>query len=137
MGKRIAATVTTKNKKGFTHQGFEDADEAEIGVAVEVEIPETFEEAAGPEFYGSEQAVLTAVTEDWKRRCVTAARPILRESETELDWQSVAQTAVDSYKPGRKGGFAPKVAEEELDEKFGGEISDDLKAFLRSKGVMK
>lgn len=141
MSKRSEITaVTTKNVKGFEFQSEKLGEEYEmpkgtsIAAAVDVEVPESLDEASGEEFYGSEESALKALVQDWTRRCVNAARPILREAETELDWDTVAQQAVDGYKPGRKGGFAPKVTEDELDQ-F--EDVEQLREFLRGRGVVK
>lgn len=135
MSKRIETSVTTKNKKGYTFvsDGLE-SDGKEIAVRVTCEVPETMEEAASADFYGTEEAAMTSLQQDWTRRSVNAARPLLRESEQELDWENVAQTAVDGYKPGRRGGFAPKVSEEDLDS-F--DNIDALREFLRKQGVVK
>lgn len=140
MSERIDAVVTTKNTKGLSFQSpkldedFEMPKDSNIAAAVLVEVPTSLEEAAGEEFYGSEEAALKALKQDWSRRCVNAARPILREAESDLDWDTVAQQAVDGYKPGRRGGFAPKVTEDELED-F--EDVDALREFLRKRGVVK
>lgn len=124
MSEQITSTVSTTNK----------ALAEEIEVSVEVTVPSTLEEAAGDEFYGGEDKVLDTIQKEWNRRCVNAARPILRDAEQELDWQSVAQQAVDSYSPGRKGGFAPKISEQDV-EQF--DDVEELKAFLRGQGALR
>ena len=136
MSTRIQAQVTTKNPKGFTYQGFEGADPGEISVVVEFDVPDSFDEASSEDFYGSEKAAVEELKEAWKRRKVNRARPILREAEQTLDWAAIAQQAVDEYRPGRRGGFAPKVSRTELADQFGGTVDiDQLEAYLASKGM--
>jgi hypothetical protein len=58
---------------------------------------------------------------------------VLRDAETELDWQSVAQRTAESYQPGRRGGFAAAVSGDEI-EAASGNI-EDLLSLLASRGV--
>ncbi len=101
-----------------------------IEVQLEVSVPENVQEAA--EFYGGEEKMIDAIQQDVARRRANAARPILRDSETKLDWQKVAQEAASTYTPGRRGGFAPSIDESEL--RNVGDM-DSLIALLRSRGV--
>ena len=135
MAKRIEVTVSTKNEKGFTFvsDGLE-SDGKEIAVRAQCNVPESLEEAASADFYGTEEAAMTALQQDWQRRAVNAARPLLRTAEMPLDWETIAQTAIDGYKPGRRGGFAPKISDEELD------AFDDIEALrehLRKLGMVR
>lgn len=141
MPTRQRAIVSTKNVKGLTFvdpelnaDEQEKASQDEITVVLDVEVPESLTEAASEDFYGDEEKALAALQQDWQRRSVNAARPILRTSETQLDWHTVAQNAADSYKPGRRGGFQAKVSLEDL-EKY--DNVDDLRNFLASIGVAK
>lgn len=102
----------------------------EIKVSVEVNVPETVQEAASEDFYQSETAVIDSLQADWVRRSVNAARPLLRDAETEGDWEAIAQSGVDSYSPGRKGGFK-KLTEDEISQ-F--DDMDSLMAHLRATG---
>jgi hypothetical protein len=103
-----------------------------IEVIIQAEVPETWEEAVS--FYGGEEEGLKAVQQDIARRRSNAARPVLRDTETPLDWINVAQQAADSHKPGQRGGFraAPTVDEAELRS---ASSMDDLLALLRAKGI--
>lgn len=138
MAKRVPVIVSTKNAKfTFVGDGVNADDipkDSTITVLIDAEVPESAEEAAGEAFYGSEANLMEAVQEDWKRRCANTARPVLRTAEQELDWQGAAQTAADSYKPGRRGGFAPKVTMDEADQ-----YTDlaSFKEFLSKRGVLK
>lgn len=119
MATRTDVTIKTKNETF-----------GEIEVNVTAEVPETLAEAA--EFYGGEDKLIESIQSDVARRRANAARPILRDADTELDWQAVAQDAVDTYTPGRRGGFqGAKVSEEEL--KSAGSV-EDLVAMLKAKG---
>lgn len=141
MSQKVQKILTTKNKKGFSFtdprlaEAFPDfkPETDEIAVLVEVEVPDNAEEAGQERFYGSEDTVSQTLKNDWARVCMNAGRPILRESESELDWVTEAQNAADQYRPGRRGGFAPKVTEDEVDQ-F--DNIDDLKAFLKSRRVV-
>lgn len=127
MSKRITAEISTTNKnlKG------EDGKDLEIKVSVEVEVPETLEEAAN--FYGSEEKLLDSIQTDVARRKSNAARPLLRDAEGIADWQVIAQQAVDSYTPGRRGGFGSVAVSE--DELSSATSMSDLLALLRAKGI--
>lgn len=136
MSKVVTRELSTENKKRtppFEHKGYEGAKDGAISVLVDCLVPETLEEAASEDFYGTETVLIDAIQEDWIKRLLNTARPVLRESERELDWQHAAQTAADAYKPGRKGGFAPRINESELDE-----INDleQLKELLRKRGAV-
>lgn len=103
-----------------------------IEVEVRVPLGQSLQEYAGEDFYGSEEAVLKALHADWARRKANSARPVLRDAERELDWQEVAQSTADQYKPGRRGGFAPSINRDELS---GATSIDDVIALLQQKGV--
>lgn len=103
-----------------------------ISVSIRVPLAPSVSEYAGEDFYGSEEALKKAIDADWARRKSNAARPVLRDSERELDWQSVAQQTSDQYKPGRRGGFSPTVG---MDELQGASSIEDVIALLREKGV--
>jgi hypothetical protein len=142
--KRMPIEVTTTNKvlpQNLWPQPTEsetltikpaDGGGLNIGVTIQAEVPETWEEAVS--FYGGEEEGLKAVQQDIARRRSNAARPVLRDTETVLDWVNVAQQAADSHKPGQRGGFraAPTVDEAELRSATS---MDDLLALLRAKGI--
>lgn len=150
MSKRIAKVLTTGNKKGVTfeddrirqHPDFTDFEmpkDATIAVLVEIDVPDNAQEAASADFYGSEEQVTKTLQQDWARVCLNAGRPLLRDADSADALVSLAQQAADTYKPGRRGGFAPKVDEAAFDEAAeaalaSGDIAS-LKAFLQSQGV--
>lgn len=103
----------------------------DIEVNINVQVPDTLEEAA--EFYGSEEKLIESIQTDVARRRANAARPLLRDAEEPMPWETVAQQAADAYQPGRRGGFgAAAIDESELESV---ESTDDLIALLRSKGI--
>ena len=105
-----------------------------IEVDIEVSVPENVSEAV--EFYGSEEKLLDAITADVARRKANAARPLLRDAEEALDWVTVAQSAAEDYKPGRRGGFgAVTVSKEEVFAAAAEGNMDDLLAMLASRGA--
>ena len=146
MSKTVTRELSTTNKmvvaarkagqpvpSDFVYQGYEGAVDGDISVKVDVEVFESLEEACGEDFYGSEKVAIDALSEDWIKRCLNTARPVLREAEKPLDWQGVAQLAINGYKPGKKGGFQPRVTEAEIDQ-----IDDleQLKELLRKRGAV-
>lgn len=130
--KQIEAEVTTTNKS-LGGNPDDPSTHVEIAVTVQVEVPESFDEAI--EFYGSEEKALVAIQEDVKRRKVNAARPVLRDAVQELDWEAVAQQAVNDYTPGRRGGFGVQISRDEVEEKATTGSVEDLLAYLASKGA--
>jgi hypothetical protein len=143
MSHRIDKVLTTMNKKLGDEFEFidprlpEDFDmpkDANIAVAMTVEVPDNTEEAAGERFYGSPDKANSALEADWARVCLNAGRPLIRDTEsTEFDFAGQAQQAADEYRPGRRGGFASRVREEEIED-----INDieELKEFLRKRGSL-
>ena len=143
MAHRINKVLTTANKKlgadfSFTDPSlpsdFEMPKEANVAVGVGVEVPDNAEEAATERFYGSNEKVSAALEADWARVCLNAGRPLLRDTEEAgLDFASVAQQASDEYRPGRRGGVATRVREDEIED-----IDDieELKAFLKARGAL-
>lgn len=105
----------------------------EISVQVQCRVPESITDAI--EFYNGEEEVLKVLQSDAARKQCNAARPVLRDSETELDWAAVAQKAVDQYEPGRRGGFGVTVDASELDEVMASGDVGELLAYLQSKGA--
>lgn len=103
-----------------------------IKVEVLVPLAPSVTAYAGEDFYASEEALKKAIDADWARRKANAARPILRDAESEMDFQTVAQQAADSYKPGRRGGFAPTI---ELDVLKQASSIDDVIKLLQERGV--
>lgn len=144
MSHRIDKVLTTKNNKlgegfaGFTDPNlpadFDMPKDANIAVALTVEVPDSAEEAAGERFYGSHEKVAAALQSDWARVCLNAGRPLIRDTDAEgFDFTGQAQQAADEYRPGRRGGFATRVREEEIED-----INDidELKEFLRKRGSL-
>lgn len=139
----IKRVVTTENKKIEEFEGWQDPrlDEEydmpkskNIAVLVEVQVPESLAEAAESQFYGSEAAVLDVLKDDTARIRTNAARPLLREADrSDFDFAGVAQQAVDSYQAGRRGGFVPRVSEQEMEDI---DDIDELKAFLKRRGAV-
>ena len=144
MSHRIDKVLTTMNKKlGEGFEGFTDPNlpsdfdmpkDANIAVAMTVEVPDSAEEAASERFYGSDDKVNAAIQADWARVCLNAGRPLIRDTDAqEFDFAGQAQAAADEYRPGRRGGFASRVKEDEIED-----IDDieELKAFLRKRGSL-
>lgn len=104
----------------------------EIVVEVEVGVPEDIQEAS--EFYGGEEKLLEVIQQETIRRKINAARPVLRDSETELDWASVAQQVAEQYQPGRRGGFSATVSESEVESAT---TVEELKALLAARGILR
>ena len=103
-----------------------------IEVNIDVTVPETLAEAA--EFYKGEEELIKVVQQETVRRKINAARPILRDADTEMDWVDVATQIAEQYEPGRRGGFQVGVSEDEVDS---AESVEDLKALLASKGILR
>lgn len=122
--------VTTANKNGFSNSTNSNGDPI-LEVEIEVSVPSDTNEAT--DFFGGEQQVLEILQQEVVRRKANLARPILREAESELDWLSVATEAAEGYRPGRRGGFQPKMTEDELE----GLSSDEIIARMRAKGMLK
>jgi len=106
-----------------------------LGMKVEAEfdltVPESIEEAL--EFFGSEEKLLDSIQSDIQQRKLNAARPVLRDAETEMDWAAVATQVAEGYTPGRRGGFgAVEVSEDELSNV---DSADALRALLAAKGI--
>lgn len=118
---RRTVKVTTTNKL------FKE----EIEVEIEVDVPESYEEATGEDFYNGEEKVVAAIQDDWCRRKGNAARAVLRHAETRANWQDLAQSTSDGYVPGRRAGGAPEINEDELE----GISIADLKQLLLERGV--
>lgn len=143
MSHRIEKVLTTQNKKlgddfSFTDpslpEDFEMPKDANIAVLVSVEVPDNGEEAASERFYGSHEKVAAALEADWARVCLNAGRPLIRDTDQpDFDFAGQSQQAADEYRPGRRGGFASRVREEEIED-----IDDieELKAFLRKRGSL-
>lgn len=143
MSHSIPKVLTTANKKlgpdfSFTDptlpSDFDMPKEANIAVGVSVEVPDSAVEAATERFYGSDEKVNAALEADWARVCLNAGRPLIRDTEeATLDFVAVSQQAADEYRPGRRGGFASRVKEEEIED-----IDDieELKEFLRRRGSL-
>lgn len=125
LGRKIK-TVTLKTTN--TNPGVNQ----KIEVKVRIPLAPSVTAYAGEDFYTSEEELKKAIDVDWARRKANAARPILRDSESVMDWQLVAQQASDSYKPGRRGGFAPTV---ELDALKSAGTIDDVIKLLQERGV--
>jgi hypothetical protein len=128
MSKRIDVEISTTNKnlKG------EDDKPLEIKVNCNAEVPETIQEAA--EFYGGEDKLIESIQSDVARRKSNAARPILRDATSTLNWTTVAQQAIDTYQPGRRGGFGQPVTVDAAALASAGNM-DELMALLRQSGV--
>lgn len=119
-------SLSTTNKHGFTN-----TDDGKLEVNLQIEVSDSIDEAV--EFYGSEEKLLDAIQADQQQRRCNAARPVLRDAETELDWQAVAQRVADDYAPGRKGGFGSvEVSSDAIDS---AESMEDVKAILAAAGV--
>lgn len=122
-------TITTENKQFSNYTN--DKGKKFISVKVNAKLPTNIQELQ--DFFGGESALIKVGRQEVARRLQNAARPILREAEQELDWQAVAQEAVDSYEPGRRGGgFRPKVAASELE----GLDTDQILELLMKRGVV-
>lgn len=120
--------VTTTNKT------IDPNSPLEIDVEIELTVPDTIAEAA--EFFEGEEKLVEVIQQEVVRRKSNAARPLLRDSEVVLDWQSVAQQAAEAYQPGRKGGFQqPVVSATELEKAVTGGSVEDMLAYLKSQGV--
>lgn len=102
----------------------------EIEVTLAVDVPANAQEASSEEFYGSETEVTKAIQGDWATRLQNAVRAQLREASADVDFEKLARSTADSYKPGRRGGFQ-KLDSTEL-EQF--DSVDDLIAHLRATG---
>lgn len=144
MSHRIDKVLTTANKRlgdgfvGFTDpnlpEDFEMPKDANVAVALTVEVPDSAEEAAGERFYGSHEKVASALQSDWARVCLNAGRPLIRDTESpDFDFAVQAQLAADEYRPGRRGGFASRITEAEVED-----ITDieEFKAFMRKRGSL-
>jgi hypothetical protein len=119
MSTRIA-TVST------THRDF-----GKITEKVSINIPDSLEEAMSADFYGSEEALLKAIQGSFSTDASNTVRRAFRESEVERDWAVYGQEIADSYRPGRKGGFKPKVSRDELADL----TLDEIVEVLRNKGL--
>lgn len=123
-----AVKVSTDNTK------LVPGEKTKIEVVVDYSVPENLPEAI--ECYGGEEKLVQSIQADFGRRKANAARPVLRDSAVELDWEQVAFDTGEAYVPGRKGGFGRvSVSEDEL-----AGLGDDfdvekLKALLASKGA--
>lgn len=143
MPKTEPRVVTTLNKKlgaDFTFQDprlpedYEMPKDANVAVLVDVPVPESYEEACAAPFYTNEGEALKALQNDCARVRTNAVRPVLREAESpDFDFMVAGQQAIDTYAPGRRGGFQPRVTEDEIED-----IDDveELKAFLARRGVL-
>jgi hypothetical protein len=143
--KRIPAEVSTTNKVLPQNQ-WPDPIEGEnltikpadggglfVKVTIQAEVPETWEEAV--QFYGGEEEAIKALQGDISRRRSNAARPILRDTETVIDWVNIAQQAGDAHKPGQRGGFRAQPTIDEAELRGNVQDMDSLLAFLRNKGI--
>ena len=104
----------------------------EIKVQVRVPLAPSVQDYSSEDFYGSEEAVKKALDADWTRRKANSARPVLRDAETQMNWQEIAQRTADSYKPGRRGGFTPTVDQDQLRQATS---IDDVIRLLQEKGI--
>ncbi len=102
-----------------------------IEASFEITVPESIAEAS--EFFDGEEKLLEAIQSDVQQRKLNAARPVLRDAESEMDWNQVAHDVAESYSPGRRGGFGSvEVSEQELDSVTS---ADELRALLAAKGI--
>lgn len=96
-------------------------------------VPDSMEEAASDEFYGSEEAALKALRRDWTTRKKNSVRPGLQDAQKQgINLEQYAQNTADAYRPGRRGGFQVVVGEDEI--RSAGSV-DDVLALLKARGV--
>lgn len=128
MSKRqdVQVSTTNNNLQGPDGKGLK------IVVDCTADVPENLTEAA--EFYGGEEKLIEAIQSDVARRRANAARPLLRDATQTLDWQSVAQQAIDAYTPGRRGGFGQPVVVDEQALRSASNM-DELLEILKRQGV--
>jgi hypothetical protein len=127
MSHTITKEVETVNKK------IDEENPLDIKVTVTVLQFDTITEAA--DWFEGEEKLLASINVDASRRQQNAVRPPLRDSEVELDWAVAAQRAVDTYAPGRKGGFGVTAEEDKLDELMEGGDIKAMKAYLLAQGL--
>lgn len=123
------AKLGTTNKHGFEHA---PDDQNSINIEFDVEVPESVSEAV--EFFGGEEKALDVLQQEVIRRKVNAARPAIRDAESELDWVSVATQIASQYEPGRRGGFAPSLDKADV-VAAASSSAEDLLALLASRGI--
>ena len=125
---------TVEHKVSTTNKVLDPEKPQKISVVCEYSVPESIDEAV--DFFGGEEKLVDAIASDVARRKGNAARPSLRDSETALDWQAVAQQIGEDYKPGRKGGFGKvQLSKTEAEEAAVSGDIDALLALLASRGV--
>lgn len=136
MSTRKPVKLSTTNVQPSMRQYFNNEKGTGLDIEVNCEgtVSETMEEAS--EWYGGEEKLIKSIQADQLRRLANAARPLLRDSDTLQDWQAIAQSAIDSYTPGQRGGrTTPTVDQQELENAQAGGM-DAMLAYLRGRGIV-